>query len=80
MAILTTDANGIAAPVHGRMPVVLADDAAADTWIDPDAPESVLRDLLAPAADAETEVVPVSRAVNRPENEGPELARPVEGE
>ena len=80
MAILTTDANGVAAPVHGRMPLMLPDDAAASTWLDREAPESAVRELLAPPDDAVTEPYPVSRAVNRPENDGPELVRPVEGD
>jgi putative SOS response-associated peptidase YedK len=78
MAILTTDANGVAAPIHGRMPVVLADDAAASAWLDPNAAESTLRDLLAPAADGDTEAWPVGRVVNRPDNDRPEVVRPVE--
>lgn len=50
MAILTTDANAAAKAVHTRMPVVLPNNAA-NTWLAPDAAESTLRDLLAPAAD-----------------------------
>lgn len=70
MAILTTDANAAARPVHARMPVVLDDDAAP-AWIDPDAADSTLRDLLAP--NPPIEAYPISRAVNRPQNDGPEL-------
>lgn len=73
MAILTTDANAVAKPVHGRMPVVLPNDEAADAWTDPGAAESTLRDLLAPAADDLIEAYPIGRAVNRPQNDGPEL-------
>ena len=76
MAILTTDANAVAAPVHGRMPVVLADDEAAAAWIDPDAAASTLQDLLGPAADAATQTRPVGRAVNKPDNDRPDLVAP----
>lgn len=78
MAIVTTDANGVAAPVYARMPVVLPDDDAAATWLDPDASASTLTDLLAPAPEATTAAHAISRAVNRPDNDGPELVRPVE--
>lgn len=76
MAILTTGANAISQPVHGRMPVVLADDAAAETWLDPDAAASTLQDLLAPAPDDLIETYPIARTVNKPENDGPELVEP----
>lgn len=77
MAILTTGANATAKPVHGRMPVVLPDDKAADAWTDPDAAASTLRDLLAPAADDLIEAYPIGRAVNKPQNDGPELLVPL---
>lgn len=77
MAILTTDANRVAQAVHRRMPVVLADDEAARAWLDADAADSTLRDLLAPAPDALVETYPIDRAVNRPQNDGPELVRPL---
>lgn len=70
-AILTTNANAVAQPIHGRMPVVLMDEAGADTWLNPDAPESALQDLLCPAADGTIDVYPVSRTVNKPENDDP---------
>lgn len=77
MAILTTDANRVAQAVHGRMPVVIADDEAACVWLDPDAAKSTLRDLLAPARDDLVETNPIDRAVDRPQNDGPELVRPL---
>lgn len=78
MAILTTDANEIARPVHPRMPLMLADDEAATTWLDPEAAQSALQDLLAPPPDARLDAYPVSRAVNRPENDQPEVVQPIE--
>lgn len=77
MAIVTTDANAVAKPVHGRMPVVLPGDDAAAAWIDPDTAQSTLADLLAPAPDAATAAHPIGRAVNRPDNDGPQLLEPV---
>ncbi len=78
MAILTTDANGVGQPVHPRMPVVLPNDEAAAAWIDPEADEASLRDLLRPAPDEATTAWPVSRAVNKPDNDRPDLVEPVE--
>lgn len=68
-AILTIDANEVARPVHGRMPLMLPDDEAAATWIDPEVSERVLLDLLGVPANGALEVYPVSRRVNRPEND-----------
>lgn len=76
MAILTTDANAVAKAVHGRMPVVLPDGAAASAWADPEAADSTLRDLMVPVADDLVETYPIGRAVNRPQNDGPELIEP----
>ncbi len=78
MAILTTDANAVGKPVHGRMPVVLPDDDTANTWIDPAAEASTLEGLLGPLQDELVEAWPVSRAVNRPDNDRPDLVSAVE--
>lgn len=73
MAILTTDANSVTKPVHGRMPVVLAHNEAAEAWLDPDVAESTLRDLLVSVADKVIETYPIARAVSKPQNDRPEL-------
>ena len=68
--ILTTAANETVAPVHGRMPVILAPDAW-DAWL---AGEQV---PLGPyPADAMT-AHPVSTHVNRPANDDPRCVEPV---
>jgi putative SOS response-associated peptidase YedK len=69
--ILTCDANSVAAPVHDRMPVVLAgpDDEAA--WL---AGES--DGLLTPLPSERTNVAPANPAVNKAGVEGPELIEP----
>lgn len=68
--IITTTANGVLAPLHTRMPVVL-DPADWARWLmpAPDDPTS----LLAPAPDDWFEAFPVSTRVNKVDNEGPEL-------
>jgi putative SOS response-associated peptidase YedK len=74
--IITTRANRFMAPLHDRMPVVL-EGSDRDAWLDPDAPGPVLQGLLEPHDDLALEAHAVSRKVNSPFNEAPELLRPV---
>ncbi len=77
-AIVTTRANDVLAPIHDRMPVVLAEDAWA-RWLDPEEHDlDRLSTLLVPAPSSWFEVFPVSTLVNKADNNGPELVRPVE--
>jgi putative SOS response-associated peptidase YedK len=70
--VLTTAANRVCAPVHDRMPVVLAGPDEEAAWLEgADDPE-----LLAPLADARTTARPANPAVNRAGVEGPELIEP----
>ena len=66
--IVTTDASESIKAVHPRMPVVL-DEADRDRWLDP---ASDSQDLLGPYQGA-LEAWKVSRQVNAPKNQGPEL-------
>jgi putative SOS response-associated peptidase YedK len=67
--ILTTRANGVCAPVHDRMPCVLAGPDEEAAWLaGADDPE-----LLVPCADARVTAAPANPAVNRAGVEGPEL-------
>lgn len=75
-SIITTQANGIVAPIHARMPVVLSH-TAHTPWLDTDTPPSALASLLAPYPDAGMLAYPVSTAVNSPRNEGAELVTPL---
>jgi putative SOS response-associated peptidase YedK len=76
-AIITTTANELLAPIHGRMPVILDPDDEA-LWLDPGpvAPVKLLP-CLRPLASDLLEVYPVSMLVSSPENEGSELLEPV---
>ncbi len=70
--ILTTAANGTMAPVHDRMPVLLAP-ADWDRWLaDTDEIEE-LAGLLVPAPDEILTLQPVTTRVNNVRNNGPEL-------
>ena len=77
MAILTTDANAVAKPIHGRMPVVLMEKATTAAWLDPEAADSTLHDLIGSARDGDIDVRPIGRAVNKPENDDPSVIEPV---
>ena len=78
--ILTTAANAIAAPVHDRMPVILADPARRAAWLDPACDAGELWPLLAPLPDDLLRVAPASPLVNSVRNEGPELLEPPAGD
>jgi putative SOS response-associated peptidase YedK len=77
-AVLTTDAVGQLTDVHHRMPLLLPR-TAWTRWLDPDA--SDVAELLAPPV-AELveslELRPVSRAVNKVRNNGPQLTERVD--
>jgi putative SOS response-associated peptidase YedK len=75
-AILTTEANEICAPVHDRMPVVLADREAEAAWLSGDVGVEEAREVLVPLESARVGVAPANPAVNRAGVEGPELLTP----
>ncbi len=75
-AIVTTAANRELSPLHDRMPVIVPPDAF-DFWLDcarVDAETAAA--LIAPAREGLLEAYEVSPAVNRTENDGPELVAP----
>jgi putative SOS response-associated peptidase YedK len=75
--IVTTDANGLIALIHDRMPVILPP-AKYAAWLDPRPCESrELQGLLRPFPDELMEAYPVSRLVNSPANDHPECIEPV---
>ncbi len=72
--IITTDANTVMANIHDRMPVVV-EQLDWPLWLG--AAEGDVLDLLHPAADDVLRTWPVSRQVNTPRNNGPELLEPI---
>ena len=75
-SILTTGANGVMAPIHHRMPVILSRETEA-LWLDPLTTDpAALAPLLAPAPEEALAVRIVSGAVNSPRNDGPECIAP----
>jgi len=77
MAILTTAANQAMSGLHDRMPVIIAPEHF-DVWLDcrSGSVENILTLLHAPPEDL-LQIVEVSRKLNNPRNEGPEVQEPV---
>ena len=73
--IVTTRANGLVEPVHGRMPVLIARDEI-DDWIGPGVPLDRVRKLLAPPPDDALVVRAVSPLVNSVKNDTPDVLEP----
>jgi putative SOS response-associated peptidase YedK len=68
--MITTKANELMAELHNRMPVLL-DPQDFDGWMTGN-PEEVGQ-LLAPCPSEDLDAYPISRRVNNPRHEGPEL-------
>jgi putative SOS response-associated peptidase YedK len=74
--ILTCAANDLARPVHDRMPVVLAEPAEWDAWLDPSLAGEDVAELLAPLPSPELSVRAANPVVNSVRNDGPECLEP----
>jgi len=74
--ILTTEATGVAARIHHRMPVLIDPDAW-EAWLDPEFPEDPGVLLDPPAAAARLAAYPVSTQVNAVRHNEPSLLDPV---
>ena len=78
--ILTTDANALLRDIHDRMPVILKPEDY-DLWLDPGLTDpKQVEQLLKPFDPRLMRVYPVSSAVNKVENDGPECAQEVKAE
>lgn len=69
-AVITTEPNAVMAPIHERMPMIIAP-ADYGRWL------AGSEGLLQPCPAATIAAHPVSRAVNRAANEGPDLLLPL---
>jgi putative SOS response-associated peptidase YedK len=75
--IVTTTPNEVLAPIHDRMPVILA---AADfaRWIDPEMRDAAAAlTLLRPYPAEQLEAYPVGLRVNNPGNDDPTCIAPL---
>ncbi len=75
--VITTTPNSVMAPIHDRMPVLLAA-GQFETWLDPAYRDvGALGRWLAPAPVEGMRAHPVSARVSNARNEGPELIEPI---
>ena len=75
--IITTQPNSLIQSIHNRMPVILFPHAYQQ-WITPsDLPANELNGLLIPYPADEMIAYPVSKMVNSPQFESPDLIKPV---
>ena len=76
MAILTVAANQAMSAIHDRMPAIVAEHDF-DAWLDcRSGSASDVLNILSPAPEDLLEIVEVSRKLNNPRNEGPEVQEP----
>ncbi len=76
--IVTTAANRSLAPIHDRMPVVIAPEAF-DLWLDgANVDGATAAALIVPAPESLFDAYEVSTAVNRTANDSPTLIEPVD--
>lgn len=74
--ILTCAANDLARPIHDRMPVVLAEPAAWEAWLDPAVDGPAASEVLGPLASSELAVRAANPAVNRAGYDAPDCLEP----
>lgn len=75
-SILTIGPNELMVNIHHRMPVIL-DEESEKTWLGESDPH-VLKELLRPYPAEKMTAYPISKAVNIPANDNPEILNPVE--
>ena len=75
--IVTTEANNLVRPIHGRMPAMLNDNNALK-WLSSDGKVSDALFLLSPYPAEEMEAYDVSALVNDPRNDSPACIEPSE--
>ena len=74
--IITTDANGLVAPIHNRMPVLLHRNEES-VWLDRKTDDATIASLLKSFPESEMKAYPVSDLVNSPKNDSETLIMPV---
>lgn len=75
--LITTEPNELIAPLHNRMPVILAPESY-ERWLDPDMDQpDKLERLLRPYSADEMTAYPVGTRVNNPANDTSECIRPL---
>jgi putative SOS response-associated peptidase YedK len=77
-SVITCEPNTLMAPIHNRMPVILADEQY-DEWLDPESEVDFLNALLIPREWRDMTAWNVSNAVNRAGTDGPQLIEQADG-
>jgi putative SOS response-associated peptidase YedK len=75
--IITTQPNSLLEPIHNRMPVILPANTYQRWLAIEDTQPNQLNDLLVPYQASDMIAYPVSRMVNSPETESPELIKSI---
>jgi putative SOS response-associated peptidase YedK len=75
-ALITTEANDVVAPIHHRMPVIL-EPRRYGSWLDPHSEFETLTPLFQAYSAVPMHAYPISRAVNNPKKDSPEILVPV---
>lgn len=73
--ILTCPPNEKVSPYHNRMPVILGENQRWG-WLDPETEASILKEMLKPYPAEEMKNFEVSKQVNSPRNDAPEVVVP----
>ena len=73
-AIITTDANELVSEIHDRMPAILAP-SDYTRWL---SEEPDPRQLMRPFSAGLMRMWPISRRVNKPENDDPLIIEPID--
>lgn len=77
VAILTTAANELMAPIHDRMPVIV-EPGDFDVWLDPGVTDvGLVREMAGPFPVGKMSLHPVGRAVGNPRAQGVNLINPL---
>jgi putative SOS response-associated peptidase YedK len=75
--IITTTPNELVSQIHDRMPVILPQEKINE-WLDRNNKDTdSLKNLLVPYPASEMQAVSVSKMVNIPRNDNPDLIRPI---
>lgn len=77
-SIITTTPNSLMESIHNRMPVILSPQDE-EKWLNED-DENLLKDLLKPFDEKSMEAYPISKRVNSPVNNDPDIVLPIEAE
>ncbi|MCF7804535.1 MAG: SOS response-associated peptidase [Candidatus Marinimicrobia bacterium] len=75
--IITTEPNSVMENIHNRMPVILPKEVELQ-WLDNSLETDELKPLLRPYPKDDLTAYPVSKIVNNPKNNQPDVIRPID--